>query len=59
MKNKPMFTKKEVGLIRQLWGFINSLEPWKYNELVNKIENMSSFYGCVDDLLHFMENNQE
>ena len=57
---KFMFTKEEVEIVRNLWSFLGDMEDWAYEDLVNSInEDFSNFFECLDELLHFMEKNEE
>lgn len=55
-----MFTKEEVETVRKFWTLLSDMEDWAYEDLINSInEDFSSFFDCLDELLHFMENNEE
>lgn len=57
---KFMFTKKEVEIVRQFWKLLSGMEDWAYEDLINSInEDTSNFSECLNELLHFMENNEE
>lgn len=57
---KFMFTKEEVKIVRDLWQFLSDMEDWEYEDLINSInEDFSNFFECLDELLHFMESNEE
>ena len=55
-----MFTKEEVETVRKLWELLSDMEDWAYEDLINSIdEDFSNFFNCLDELLHFMKNNEE
>ena len=57
---KFMFTKEEVETVRNLWQLLGDMDDWAYEDLINSInEDFSNFFECLDELLHFMENNEE
>ena len=57
---KFMFTKEEVKIVRDLWQFLGDMQDWEYEDLINSInEDFSNFFECLDELLLFMENNEE
>lgn len=57
---KFMFTKEEVKIVRDLWQLLSDMEDWAYEDLINSInEDCSNFFDCLDELLQFMENNEE
>ena len=57
---KFMFTKEEVETVRKLWELLSDMEDWAYEDLINSIdEDFSNFFNCLDELLHFMKNNEE
>lgn len=57
---KFMFTKEEVKIVRDLWQFLGDMQDWEYEDLINSIdEDFSNFFECLDELLQFMENNEE
>ena len=57
---KFMFTKEEVETVRNLWQFLSGMEDWEYEDLVNSINgDFFNFFDCLDELLNFMDNNEE
>jgi hypothetical protein len=55
-----MFTKEEVETVRNFWQLLGDMDDWAYEDLINSInEDFSNFFECLDELLHFMENNEE
>lgn len=59
-KTNFMFTKEEVETVTNFWRLLSDMEDWAYEDLINSLnEDFSNFFECLEELLHFMENNEE
>lgn len=60
---KFVFTEEEIAHVRTVWEMLEDMDNYDYDELVEQIgeefyaPSIGELFGCLDGLLHFMENH--